>query len=369
MLSALTQDAALVIAALDLLPDAVRGLLAALWLVALLWCFERLVVPRQRWTAQLTGYRWRIAHSKTALLVLLFAPLAVAAFPQSRIPVFVDVLPATASATSPVRVLLWLVVAWLLIAILVFALRARERRAARRAVPVATLLPGDQRLVQRAEHWGRQLGLATASPVCLAAVARPCLGGPGRAAVPVLVLPPGAAHWPAPVADVALIRLLCEHKLGHERWYWLALAVGALYWPFALVREGLARQLKESFNEEAWTLAAACFRDPLGFSRARRQLAERLQAPGRGSSERSQAPPLPDHDGRDPYAQVFVTFAQVLLATYLLTGLTLREIPDDSDFDYAEAVDDWYKIMHRAPEYLPTPPVPAAAADDPARPR
>jgi hypothetical protein len=343
------------IAVLDQLPDSVRGLLAALWLVALLWAFERFVVPRERWAKLLSGYRWRIAHCRSALLALLLVPPAVALFPQSRLPVFVDVLPM--ASTGTVGVLRWLVLGWLLIACLAAVLRYRERAAARRAIPAEVPVPESDQASRRARHWQQQLGVAAQPEVVFAAVAHPCLRA-RRGASAMLVLPRGAAHWPAAVLDVALIRLLCEHCLRHAAWLAFASYVGCLYWPFSLVRDGYRRLLDDSFDEEAWALASACYRDPLGFRRARAQLEERLAAPGQASPAPAAADAT-DLPAADPYGQVFVTFAQLLLAVYLLTGLTLREIPDDSNFQYAEFVDDWYKLIQRAPEYQPGAPGPA----------
>lgn len=343
-----------VIAVLDQLPDSVRGLFAALWLVALLWAFERFVVPRERWATLLSGYRWRIAHCRSALLALLLVPPAVALFPQSRLPVFVDALPI--ADTGTVGALRWLVIGWLLIAGLAAVLRYRERAAARRAIPTEAPLPDSDQASRRARHWQQQLGVADVSLVVLAAVAHPCLHA-RRGSSAQLVLPRGAAHWPAAVLDVALIRLLCEHRLRHAGWLAFASYVGCLYWPFSLVRDGYVRLLDASFDDEAWALASACYRDPMGFRRARAQLEERLVAPGQARSARGAvAGDETDLPAADPYSQVFVTFAQLLLAVYLLTGLTLREIPDDSNFQYAEFVDDWYKLIQRAPEYQPAAP-------------
>lgn len=337
------------IAVLDQLPDSVRGLLAALWLVALLWFFERFVVPRQRWAALLSGYRWRIAHCRSACLALLLVPPAVALFPQSRLPVFVDVLPV--ASTGTVSALRWLVVGWLLIAGAAAVLRYREQVAARRAIPAEPPVLDTEQPAVRARHWQQQLGLADVPVVTFAAVAHPCLQR-RQGAPAVLVLPRGAAHWPAAVLDVALIRLLCEHRLRHRVWLAFAGYVGCLYWPFSLVRTGYRRRLESAFDEEAWALAGACYRDPMGFRRARAALADRLAVPGQAPAAAARAGDS-DPPAGDPYSQVFLTFAQLLLVVYLLTGLTLREIPDDSNFEYAEFVDDWYKLIHRAPEYQP----------------
>lgn len=358
------------IAVLDGLPDSGRGLLSALLLVLLLMAFDgwvrggsQLAPPaenddstRARWRRlrlSFKGYRWRIAHVKTSLLALLLVPLLSSVLAGVRIPVFVEALPG-ALPLNP----WWLqgpLLVWLLVALALFGQRLWQWSARPASLwRCATAMPNTGKLrpaepapaamVKRAEHWQRRLGLNQAIALRLGDVAAPmALFDGGR----VIELPRAAAHWPAAATDVALIKQLCHFALGHHHWLRFATLVGCLYWPLRYVRELLPSRLEQDFQAAAGELAAACYRDPLGYRRAAKALAERLDT---GPVVPVQPPQA---DPEDPYGRVFSVFVQVVLVVYVLTGTTLREIPDDSNFRYAEFVDDWYESFQRSVKYAP----------------
>ena len=348
------------IAVLDGMPDTLRGLLSALLLLLLLIAFDvwvqrarNLAAPdpeedswRARWRRlrlSFVGHRWRIAHTKTSLLALLLIPLGSVLLVDARLPLFVESLPNARGYDH-----WWLhgpLLLWLLIALGLMARQFwRWRAQYQRRQADATLVP--DAISKRTAHWQRRLGIEHELVVTLQAVDEP-LGErwPARG----IALPRAAAHWPAAATDVALIEQLCHLSLQHHAWRVLAVVVGCLYWPFGFVRDRLPQRLELDFRSAAAELAAACYRDPLGYRRATRALEERLGSPGMDHE-------LITADANDPYGRVFLVFVQMILAVYVLTGATLREIPDDSNFRYAEFVHDWYESFAPSMKYSQEPP-------------
>ncbi|MGI9328338.1 MAG: hypothetical protein ACR2PZ_24185 [Pseudomonadales bacterium] len=370
------------VAFLDALPNAGRGFLGGLLLLLLLLLFERWVARGARRDAKAEadntdapkgrlarlqrsfhGYRWRIAHTKTALLALLFVPLLIALTPHSRMPIYVETLP-----TNAVTSLHWfsaLLALWFLIALILVVLQLVRWRADPQSiwqVPVLLVrrssneggptpaLKFDQApkaLEARLSHWQRRLGDDSDVLVRVGSVLAPRgIDWPAR----VIDLPNASAHWPAAAVDVALIPQLCHFTLKHLPWLRFAALMGCLYWPFDFVRRALSERLISDFNVASRELAQSCYRDPLGFRRAEKQLQDRLGvAPHSEPAAPAEQKVLAD----DPYGRVFLTFVQMLLLVYVLTGTTLREIPDDSNFRYAEFVHDWYESFQRSAKYAP----------------
>ncbi|MFK7913359.1 MAG: hypothetical protein AB8B93_05550 [Pseudomonadales bacterium] len=351
------------IALLDGMPDTLRGLLSALLLLLLLIAFDvwvqrssSLSTPQadddslranwRRLRLSFAGHRWRIAHTKTSLLALLLIPLCSVLLVDARLPLFVDSLPSAYGYDH-----WWLhgpLLLWLCIA-LVLMLRQLWTWRGQRKLLLSDTAPLPDAISKRAAHWQRRLGIEQPVTVGLCAVDEP-LGErwPAR----TIVLPKAAAHWPAAATDVALIEQLCHFALQHHAWRVIAVIVGCLYWPFGFVRQLLPQRLRQDFKSAAAELAAACYRDPLGYRRATRALQERL-----GSGGSDQAVLIPDSN--DPYGRVFLVFVQMVLAVYVLTGATLREIPDDSNFRYAEFVHDWYESFAPSAKYAQEPPTAA----------
>lgn len=366
------------VALLDALPDAGRGLLGGLLLLLLLLLFdvwakragagpappEEFETRRERWRRlrkSFAGYRWRIAHTKTSLLALLLVPLVIAVLPNIRMPVYVDALPASsASALAWVNVVVgvWLVISTGLAVRLLLRWRVQPQSlwlhrataaSTDAAVPALANTQFDEApvaIANRQAHWQRRLGFQRAVALRIGPVSEPLSRDlPYR----VIDLPKASAHWPAAATDVALIIPLCHLSLQHHRWLRFAALMGCLYWPFAYTRQTLPMRLGKDFELAARELAQSCYRDPLGFKRAEKQLHDRLD-PGQ------EPPPVaPEGAGEvnaeDPYGRVFMVFAQALLVVYVLTGTTLKEIPDDSNFQYAEFVQDWYKKFERSIKY------------------
>lgn len=348
------------IAVLDGMPDTLRGLLSALLLLMLLIAFDVWVQRardlespdmdddswRARWRRlrlSFVGHRWRIAHTKTSLLALLLIPLGSVLLVEARLPLFVESLPNAQSYDhwwlhGPL--LLWLLIALGLMVKVFWRWRAQHQNRQADAAPVPDAIS------KRTAHWQRRLGIEDNIAVTLQAVDAP-LGErwPSRR----IALPRAAAHWPAAATDVALIEQLCHLSLKHHAWRVLAAVVGCLYWPFGFVRRVLPQRLALDFHSAAVELAAACYRDPLGYRRATRALEERLESPG---ADRE----MITTDANDPYGRVFLVFVQMILAVYVLTGATLREIPDDSNFRYAEFVHDWYESFAPSAKYTQEPP-------------
>lgn len=354
------------IAVLDGMPDALRGLLSALLLLLLLIAFDiwvrrgrDLAAPAaqddslrgswRRLRLSFRGHRWRIAHTKTSLLALVLIPLASTLLASLRLPFFVEALPAEQSFNH-----WWLhgpLLAWLAIAVAIMIRQLyRWRQDATRSM-TADGAPVTEAINKRALHWRRRLGIEDDVVLRIGPVAVPVSA---RWPKPTITLPRAALHWPAAATDVALIQQLCQFALAHHRWQLVAALIGALYWPFRFVREVLPHRLQEDFALAAAELAGACYRDPLGYRRATKALQERLDSAPQQSVE-TLHPELANTDPNDPYGRVFLVFVQALLMVYVLTGTTLREVPDDSNFRYAEFVDDWYESFTRSIKSAPEP--------------
>lgn len=368
------------VAFLDALPNAGRGLLGGLLLLLLLLLFDRWVARGARRDAQAVldntqapggrlarlqrsfhGYRWRIAHTKTALLALLFAPLLIALTPHGRMPIYVETLPSSAAISLQwlnVLLVLWLLVALSLAVLQLLRWRTEPQsiwqvpelfagRGFKQGEPALKFSQAPEALEARLRHWQRRLGDEREVMVRVGSVSLPRgIDWPAR----VIDLPNASAHWPAAAVDVALIPPLCHFTLRHLPWLRFAALMGCLYWPFGFMRRALSERLISDFEVAAHELAQSCYRDPLGFRRAEKQLQDRLGVESRTEpAAAAEQQVLAD----DPYGRVFLTFVQMLLLVYVLTGTTLREIPDDSNFRYAEFVHDWYESFQRSAKYAP----------------
>jgi hypothetical protein len=362
---------------LDSLPGYIRAMLAAALLVASLRLFE-VRIPRNQ---VLYGQSFR----KTALVVLVVIPLLVWLFPSSRMVVFVEELPTAAQDDHwawQALAGIWLIGALAALARLLQACRSAST-AARDMIRVE-----DEKLLARLAHWQRRLGMR--EPVSLVLF----VGDIPRQLMRrgTIGIPAGAVHWPGTTRDIVLIQSLCHLKQGHGRWHRMALMVACLYWPVTWIQT-LHSRLLVDFQRSADQLTESCYRDPMGYDRALRQLQQRLTPPAAGarsevelSGSRWQAvaesmrhwresvrcllAPEPEpvwnpdvlvverEEERlliwtDPYDKVVLFVGQAMFLAFLLTGVTLKEKPPEfEDAYYLPFELLWKENFHRNQEFL-----------------
>lgn len=362
------------IGALDAMPDGARAALSALLLVLFLRLFER----------RIPGHEIQYGQSfrKAALAALLVIPLFVYLVPASRMTVFVDELVPTGSDAG----LVWLLLlgVWLTGVAIAFGVFLREVLTARRECTQFTTIE-DGKLTARVAHWCRRLGVETDVALVETPGAAPRFLLPGNR----IALPAAALHWPGNLQDIVLITALVHLKRRHRRWQLIGRFISCLYWPIPWVQT-LAGNLLRDFERAADELAASCYRDPIGYERALRQLSQRLAPPAgsmgttgspvhsgnaaerfiaRGRTyahnlarllESQPEPPwnlealLDARKGEDklawtdPYDKVVLFVGQAVFFAFLLTGATLKERPPEIDYEYSMPFElFWKEHFHR----------------------
>jgi hypothetical protein len=144
--------------------------------------------------------------------------------------------------------------------------------------------------------------------------------------------------------------------------------VAAVYWPITWV-SGITKHLDRDFQEASDARAIEFFGDRMGYSRALKHIAQRIDPlPHEQASTQPSTNPalLVWHDSeslegreaavrssvsRDPcYERVFWGLTQATLAMFLLTGTTLEQlyIPEDAQFVPEEF---WYVSFGRSSRY------------------
>ena len=326
-----------IVGVLDSLPDAGRAMLSGAVLAGGLCFVER------RLPANLIGLA--IAYRKAVLVALLIIPLLVYHVLGLRLVVVVEELPEIASAPS----LLW----WWVFGVWGIGLFARGAidvaRLVRSARQVAHFPAADAKLASRLDFWRQRVGITQPITLCTANAEQPFTCGWAK---PVIGLPRSAARWPAPVQDAILVHELCH--IRHHHWPWLVAGhlVAAVYWPIRWVA-GLTEHLDRDFQEASDARAIEFFGDRMGYSRALKHIAQRIDlAPHEQSGAQPAGNPtvLVWHDrasledreaislssvSRDPcYDRVFWGLTQATLAMFLMTGTTLQQIyiPEDPKF-------------------------------------
>ena len=375
------------IAVLDGLPDYIRAMLASLLLVALLRYFDSRIAANE--------VQFGASFRKTALLALAVVPLVVWLFPSSRMVVFVEEMPTGSSATP------W---GWLaLLGVWALGLTLGLLRLARAYVEFSRNLRAapwvdDPKLLERFDHWQRRLGCAGTVRLCVVDGTAPlqALG------LPRIGMPAAAMHAPAAVQDVLIIQALCQRKKRYGVWHLLAQIVGCCYWPITWVPRLHARLL-EDLELVIDGMAESCYGDKDGYSRALRQIEQRLGEP---VGKRQQAEPsavatgttaatgvaglvrlhgalsgygrrlwrlyTPDaapgwqadavlaaHARRDelqwgePYERVVLLVGQAVFLAFLITGMTLRPMPPEIEKTYMLPFQfAWMENFHRNQERL-----------------
>lgn len=338
---------------LDVLPDGLRALLAALVLAGVLSRFEKRI--------PIGEIQYGQSFRKAALVALLVIPLFVWLVPASRMVVFVEALPRAPASLSWIAIgtcLVWL--SGVAVSSVVTLLGWRRQRQAVRSLPVVA----DDRLTSRLAHWRARLGMHAPAELHTSPDDRPrFLDSSAR-----LLFPAAALRWPTNQQDVLIINGLCSLKRHHHRWHRFARFVSCVYWPVTWVQR-LHGNLLRDFELTAGALADSCYQDRLGYGRSLRQLEQRL-APAtrlRAGNERRDDRPVsalrryrsaladllrPDDppwqvealvaartDGseprwKDPYDRVVLFVGQAIFLAVLTTGVTLRERPPETEDRY-----------------------------------
>ena len=361
------------IALLDAMPDGARAALAAGFLVLLLRPFE----------ARIPSFEIQYGQSfrKTALIALVLIPAFVWLVPASRMTVYVEELGPPDPGVHPFW--LGLLSVWLLglLATLAAFIRAELKTQAEMR---SLALVEDDKLITRMRHWQRRLGVEAEIKLVEITGIEPKF----FASTELVAFPAAAQHWPGNQQDVLLIVSLVHLKRRHRRWHRLGGLVSCIYWPVPWV-QALADHLILDFQKAADRLAESCYQDRLGYDRALRQLAQRLEAPARGaagSTEQSE-PGLPaklaaawqrysnalrnlldpatepawrltdllserSSDNQlswtDPYDRVVLFVGQAVFLAFLLTGTTLEERPPEIDYEYSFPFELlWKEHFHR----------------------
>jgi len=365
------------IAFLDALPDGARAALAAGFLILFLRHFETRIPSFEIQYGQ--------SFRKTALVALMFIPAFVWLVPSSRMTVFVDEL----GPAEPGIHLVWIIllVVWLtgMLSALIILVRAQLRmHTEMRALPAID----DDKLINRLAHWQRRLGLEKTVRMVEVPGTEPRF----LTSSTLVAFPAAARHWPGNLQDVILIVSLAHLKRRHRRWHRIARTVSCFYWPVPWVAT-LADNLIRDFQQSADELAESCYRDRLGYDRALRQLAHRLDQPGQQPgtaatdatagkllgrameagrayltalsrlltpsieppwrladllSERSADNTL---SWTDPYDRVVLFVGQAVFLAFLLTGTTLKERPPEVDYEYSFPFELlWKEHFHRNQE-------------------
>jgi hypothetical protein len=363
------------IAALDSLPDPLRAMLAALLLAVFLRFFEVRIAPADLQLGQ--------SFRKATLVALLVIPVLVWLFPASRMVVFVEELPQQSGRDHwawQLVVGLWALGA--LAALTRLLIQRVQSHLALRACPKVD----DEKLERRLSHWQNRLGIHRLLDFIRTSESEPR----PFASLSAVCFPAGADHWPGSTQDVLMIQALCRIRLKHRRWYLMTQLVICVYWPVIWIGK-LQSRLLADFQRAADELARSCYQDQLGYQRAARQLAQRLDGgpvPGlatpRGATPPRRLQPfqrlirqtnrLMNHhpepsrrataleSGRDedadlswtdPYDKVVLFVGQAVFLAFLLTGVTLREKPPDLEYEYAMPFELlWKEHFHRNQELL-----------------
>ena len=359
---------------LDALPDGARAVLAAAFLILFLRHFEAAIPQHEIQYGQ--------SFRKTALVALVFIPAFVWLVPASRMTVYVEELLPADTGLHPVWLILLAV--WL-IGVLgcLIVLWRNQLQLGREMAELNSI--DDDKLISRLSHWQRRLGLERTIELVEVPGTHPRFLTSAR----YIAFPAAARHWPGNLQDVLLIVGLAHLKRRHRRWHRLGRVVICLYWPVPWVQR-LVDNLIRDFQQSADELAESCYRDRLGYDRALRQLAQRLEAPGPKTMVKSDAPPA-EHPARrlqaaciqygnalkqllnpaiepewrldellagrsadnkiswtDPYDRVVLFVGQAVFLAFLLTGTTLKERPPEIDYEYSFPFELlWKEHFHR----------------------
>ncbi|TNF87079.1 MAG: hypothetical protein EP301_07440 [Gammaproteobacteria bacterium] len=364
------------IAVLDAIPDGARAALAAGFLIIFLRYFEQ----------RIPGFEIQYGQSfrKTALVALLLIPAFVWLVPASRMTVFVEELEPAVADIHPVWIALLLT--WLVGVLTALTALFRAQLRARREISPLPVID-DEKLTNRLAHWQRRLGLEWTVGMVEVPGTAPRFFASGS----LIAFPAAARHWPGNLQDVILIVSLTHLKRRHLRWHRIGKTVSCIYWPVPWVRR-LADNLIRDLQRSADRLAESCYRDRLGYDRALRQIAQRLETPGQmmpngaastGSSAPAHLEPLKmagqayghslsrllhpvmeppwqlaeilserSEDNQltwtDPYDRVVLFVGQAVFLAFLLTGTTLKERPPEVDYEYSFPFElFWKEHFHR----------------------
>lgn len=339
------------IGVLDSLPNAGRALLSGAVLAI------ALVILESRLPHDCSGLA--IAFRKTALLALVAVPLLICAVLDLRVVVVVEELPSV--GRMPALASWGALAVWAAGAIMQGAREVRRARA-------LNLHAGDPdaAVLQRAEFWRRRIGLSPPVAVRRAAGEDPSTTGLLR---PAIYLPRSAGRWPVTVQDAVLVHELL--LVRHRDWAWLVLGrvVAALYWPVPQIAR-LTEDLRRAFQHAGDARAIEYFDDRLGYVRALRHVAQRIDplpheeppheeptksAPLLGWQDSAaleqRAADLASDASRDPcYEKVFWAMAQATLAVFLLTGTTLQRFYVDERPPFVPDA-FWYVSFDRSARY------------------
>ena len=359
---------------LDALPDGARASLAAVFLILFLRHFEAAIPSHEIQYGQ--------SFRKTALVSLIFIPAFVWLVPASRMTVYVDELLPAEAGLHPVW--LSLLAVWLTgVMVSLGALLRDQIRLSNERDEFNTI--DDDKLTNRLAHWQRRLGIERTIELVEIPGTDPRFLTSARC----ISLPAAARHWPGNLQDVLLIVGLAHLKRRHRRWHRLGRVVTCLYWPVPWVQH-LVDNLIRDFQQSADELAESCYRDRLGYDRALRQLAQRLEPPGpKTPPDTAEASPqkLPSRlktgvvryadallkllspaiepqwrladllterstDNKitwtDPYDRVVLFVGQAVFLAFLLTGTTLKERPPEIDYEYSFPFELlWKEHFHR----------------------
>ncbi|HEY5645184.1 MAG TPA: hypothetical protein VIS76_04550 [Pseudomonadales bacterium] len=339
---------------IDVMPAGMRALTTALVLAGALTFFEKRIPGPQTQYGQ--------SFRKTALVALLAVPAFVWLAPASRMVVFVEALP---DSPSWMAVLWWaFTLTWLAgFTVTASAVLSRQLASAR----VLRSLPrvDDAKLLARLDHWCARLGRTSRPEVLLAPGDQPAYLLSGTQ----LVFPAAALRWPVNQQDALIINGLCSLMNSHRRWHRIGAFVACVYWPVRSIQRVHANLLK-NLRLAASDLAESCYQDRLGYTRALRQLAQRLKPRAKDLSRTREAT-IADNGRRvgavqrclralralmpaddpvwdpgellaartqeavrlwtDPYDRVVLFIGQAVLVAVLVTGVTLRERPPETE--------------------------------------
>lgn len=252
----------LVAMSLDTLPEVGRTLLLACLLVTALFGFSTMSSVRRDVSTS-------IVLRKGAFVAVLLVPVAVY-LTRLRMPVYVDQM-VQFQQTWPALVSFALVIGWFVVAAYLSIRLLLGWRADISQLPDEV---APEKIDKRAEHWRRRLGLQARCTIVVAGGLLPRHMARGFGSGYTVVLPAAARNWPTGVLDVCLLTQLAQIK--QRAWFWMMFSrwVGVLFWPLPWVKR-LVTEFCDVLIEPSQRLAAAAYRDPVGWQRDFRQALQR----------------------------------------------------------------------------------------------